>query len=168
MRLHPGTLVAFNNLTYRSLLTIFFTLSRFFSLFFYLTKVCGQIFSLAVLSICFLLVVRCSNPEGTGLSPPFLSDPPISLLGPHQPISSNSNQFQANSSNFTKFQAIPNEENYLKFSHLQHPTSISGLMVRLRSVPDNLEWKIKSWAFRVIVQVARKRIVTQAPHKKES
>ena len=88
---------------------------------------------LVVLSICFLLVVR-SNPGGTGLSRPFLSDPPISL-GP-QPISTNSKQFQ-----------ISNEENYLKFSHLHHPTSISGLMVRLRSVPDNLEWKIKSWDF---------------------
>ena len=78
------------------------------------------------------------------------------------------NQSQAIPTNFKQIPAIPNEENYLTFSHLQHPTSISGLMVRLRSVPDNLEWKIKSWAFRVIVQVARKRIVTQAPHKKES
>ena len=42
----------------------------------------------AVISICFLLDVLCSNPEGTGLSGPFLLDPPISL-GP-----TNFKQFQ--------------------------------------------------------------------------
>ena len=119
---------------------------------------------LVVLSICFLLVVR-SNPGGTGLSRPFLSDPPISL-GP-QPISTNSKQFQ-----------ISNEENYLKFSHLHHPTSISGLMVRLRSVPDNLEWKIKSWDFasswrklarrRIVTQIFREKIVTKTCTKNSS